>query len=373
MKVLYFLTHVTNSGGMEHIVIDKINYLANHGYYVSLAYFGTYDDDSFFPIDEKVKRIPIIQKKDIKSFRGKLVLAFGLVTKLKEIIRIVNPDVIVNANANTISWILPFIQRNIPKIVELHFSYDGLRLMNKELYSNNKVKAFANNMIRSFFYPLYSKCILLTEIDKKKWGFKNGFVIPNFTSLRVYKRSNLGTKRAICVGRLDYVKNIDLLIESWKIVTDRYPDWHLDVWGNGPLKDELQEKINRLKLAENVKLCGVTNNLANIYPDYSLFVLPSRYEGFPLVLVEAMNFGLPCIGFDISGNVAVIQDRKNGIIVKERTKEKLADSICELLSSNKMLELYSKNAVASVQKFEKENVMQMWMKLFKTIVYENCN
>ena len=94
----------------------------------------------------------------------------------------------------------------------------------------------------------------------------------------------------------------------------------------------------------------------NIYPDYSLFVLPSRYEGFPLVLVEAMNFGLPCIGFDISGNLAVIQDRKNGIIVKERTKEKLADSICELLSSNKMLELYSKNAVASVQKFEKENV-----------------
>lgn len=87
-------------------------------------------------------------------------MAFGLVTKLKEIIRIVNPDVIVNANANTISWILPFIQRNIPKIVELHFSYDGLRLMNKELYSNNKVKAFANNMIRSFFYPLYSKCIL---------------------------------------------------------------------------------------------------------------------------------------------------------------------------------------------------------------------
>lgn len=66
MKVLYFLTHVTNSGGMEHIVIDKINYLANHGYYVSLAYFGTYDDDSFFPIDEKVKRIPIIQKKRYK-------------------------------------------------------------------------------------------------------------------------------------------------------------------------------------------------------------------------------------------------------------------------------------------------------------------
>ena len=65
MKLLYFLTHITNSGGMEHIVIDKINYLANHGYYVSLAYFGTYDDDSFFPIDEKVKRIPIIQKKGV--------------------------------------------------------------------------------------------------------------------------------------------------------------------------------------------------------------------------------------------------------------------------------------------------------------------
>lgn len=368
MKLLYFLTHITNSGGMEHIVIDKINYLSNYGYDVSLAYFGTKDDKAFFAIDEKVRRFPIVQVKDPNSFREKIALSFRLIAQLKEIIKVVNPDVIVNANANTISWILPFIQRKIPKIVELHFSYDGLRLMNKELYANNKVKAFVNNMIRAVFYPLYTKCVVLTEIDRKKWGFKNCYVIPNFTSLYVTKQSKLQSKKAICVGRLDYVKNIDLLINAWKLVTDQYPDWCLDIWGNGPLKEKLQNEINKLKLTNKVKLCGVSNNLDCIYPEYSLFVLPSRYEGFPLVLVEAMSFGLPCIGFNISGNLAVIEDGQNGCIVQNRTQQELANSICKLISSPSLLKLYSDLAISSVDKFNKEKVMKMWMELFDKII-----
>lgn len=368
MKLLYFLTHITNSGGMEHIVIDKINYLASHGYNVSLAYFGSKDDKAFFAIDEKVRRFPIVQVKEPNSFREKISLSFRLIAQLKAIIKVTNPDVVVNANANTISWILPFIQRRIPKIVELHFSYDGLRLMNKELYANNKVKAFVNNMIRVVFYPLYTKCVVLTEIDKKKWGFKNGYVIPNFTSLYVTKQSNLQSKKAICVGRLDYVKNIDLLINAWKLVMEKYPDWCLDIWGNGPLKEELQDEIDKLKLTKSVKLCGVSNNLESIYPECSLFVLPSRYEGFPLVLVEAMSFGLPCIGFNISGNLAVIENGYNGCIVKNRTQQELANSICKLISSPSLLKQYSDQAKSSVDKFNKEKVMKMWMELFDKII-----
>lgn len=163
------------------------------------------------------------------------------------------------------------------------------------------------------------------------------------------------------------MKNIDLLINAWKLVTELYPDWSLDIWGNGPLKAKLQVEIDKLNLVGKVELCGVTNNLSEIYPESSLFVLPSRYEGFPLVLVEAMSYGLPCIGFNISGNLAVIEDGHNGIIVKDRTAQKLAESICKLISSPSLLKKYSDEALSSIEKFNKEKVMNMWMDLFNKI------
>lgn len=368
MKLMYFLTHITNSGGMEHIVIDKINYFAENGYEIALAYFGKETDEPFFPLSANVKKYPIDLFLDTSSLYIKGINFIKLISRLNGIIKRFSPDVIVNANAITISWILPFLKRNIPKIVELHFSYDGLMEMNKEYYGNNKFKCYINNKLRTTIYPKYHYCVLLTDTDKKKWGFRNAVVIPNFTNMHGISRNEHSAKNVICVGRLDPPKNIDLLVKSWKIVASAEPVWHLDIWGDGVLRTQIESLIVKLDLQDFVTLKGTSKKLDEEYPKYSLFVLPSRYEGFPLVLVEAMEYGLPCVGFDISGNIAVIEDGKNGIIVKKRTPEDLATAILSLIQSPSLRKKMSVYAANSIKKYSKENVMQMWTDLFNDMV-----
>lgn len=367
MKLLYFLPHITNSGGMERIVIDKLNYLVEQGSQVSLAYFGKLEDKPFFPLSETVKKIPIHEREDSGSFVGKLKSVGNLISALWQMIDEVQPDVIINANAPVVSWILPFVKRRIPKVVELHFSYDGMMIMNRELYGGNKFKSAFNNFLRRSLYPKYDRCILLTEADRQKWGFKNAVVIPNFTNLNASHKTDLQNKQIACVGRLDPQKNIDLLIKSWKHVKKEAPNWNLDIYGDGIYWDDYTELISELQLDDVVHLKGVSSDLHKVYPAYSFFVLPSRYEGFPLVLVEAMQFGLPCIGFDITGNTAVIQDGRNGIIVKQRDEKDLANAILKLIKSPDILKEMSAYSVASVQRYDKEKVMQMWEDLFNQL------
>lgn len=370
MKLLYFLPHITNSGGMERIVIDKINYLVNQGNQVCLAYFGDSSDISFFPIHGNVKRIAMREREDSGSFAGKLKSVRKLISTLCHVIESVQPDVIVNANVPVISWILPFVKKSIPKIVELHFSYDGMMIMNQELYGGNKLKSSFNNFLRRFLYPKYDRCVLLTDADKLKWSFKNAEVIPNFTNLNAYRKTDLNNKKAVCVGRLDPPKNIDLLIKAWAFVKKEVPEWELDIYGDGMFLNDYTKLIEEMHLEDVVHLKGVSSDLSNVYPYYSFFVLPSRYEGFPLVLVEAMQFGLPCVGFDITGNTTVIQNGKNGLIVKERDEKTLAKAILKLIKSPETLGNMSVRSVSSVQKYDKDKVMQMWENLFSRLIYD---
>lgn len=369
MKILYFLGHITNSGGMERIVIDKINYLADSGYDVSLAYYGTKEDKTFYPLNENVKRCPIVRYDGNQSFIKRMIIAVKSIVAILRIIGWEKPNIIVNANTVIVSWILPFIRRKIPKIVELHFSYDGMLIVNEEIYGKHSMKASFNNWLRRKIYPLYDRCVLLTEDDKKRWGFHNAVVIPNFTALDSSNKTDLKSKRAVCVGRLSYQKNIDILVDAWNIVAKSHPEWNLDIYGNGELEENLKRRIDTLGLESFVTLKGVSSKVQEEYPKYSLFVLPSRYEGFPLVLVEAMSFGLPCVGFPIVGNTTVIQTGKNGLLAEERTPKCLANSLIEIIEDEVLLKSMSINAVESVKKYEKNNVMKMWQKLFDSVVH----
>lgn len=130
----------------------------------------------------------------------------SIIGRVKQLIVNNRIDVVVNANTPLVSWILPFICKNIPKVLELHFSYEGLRIMNKELYGKNVLKAKFNQILRQVIYPLYDKCVLLTDDDKKAWNLKNSEVIPNFTNLDSSCKSKMDGIKALSVGRLTYQK-----------------------------------------------------------------------------------------------------------------------------------------------------------------------
>lgn len=368
MKILYFINHITNNGGIERIVFDKINYLKTiFNYEVGIAYFGNINDKTFFTLADGIQRYAIKDVPVGHSFFKKIGYSYSVRQQVITIINEFVPDIIVNANTPIVTWLLPFIKKSIPKIIELHFSYNGLLIMNQEIYGSNILKSNFNQLLRRSILPLYNKCIVLAKDDIKHWNFKNVEVISNFTKIKFNNRSSISTSKAICVGRLEYQKDHEILIRAWKIVQDKYPEWKLDIWGNGTLYNELQNLIEELGLSESVKLKGITSNIEKEYITSSLFILPSRYEGLPLVLIEAMCAGLPAIGFNISGVNDIIENEVNGILIKNRNIEALADAICCMIRNNSNLKKMGKNAVLSTSKFNEDFIMNKWKDLFENI------
>ena len=368
MRLLYFINSITNSGGMERIVIDKINYLANlDGYDVALSYYGTKEDKSFFAIDERVKLRPFTSQNIDDSLTKKFLLFLRLPGKVKRVIDDVKPDVIVNANTILVSWMLPFIRRSIPKVVELHFSYVGMKIISEEMYGNNWLKKTFNDRLRKWGYPKYDRCVLLTDDDLRDWGFRNAIVIPNFTNLKFSESTDTEKKKtAVNVGRLSPPKNQKMLVEAWLIVHQKEPEWKLEIWGDGEFREDLMTQIENLGLKDIVSLKGVSHHIEDVYRYASFFVLSSSYEGQPLVMIEALQAGLPCVCTAVNGVRGTIIDDYNGFLVEEMSAEALAIGILKMIKSSNLKGM-SQNSKESALFFSKETIMKQWVNLFNEL------
>ena len=374
MRLLYFLNSITNSGGMERIVIDKINYLVGlDGYEVVLAYYGIDEDCPFFPIDERVRLRPIGEWDFDDSLMKKFVYFLYLPRTVKRLIDEVRPDVIVNANTILVSWLLPFIRKSIPKIVELHFSYVGMRIISEEMYGRNWLKKEFNHRLRRWGYPKYDRCVLLTDDDLRDWHFKNAVVIPNFTNIKPqgYNQSEK-RKTVVNVGRLSPQKNQKVLVEAWNIVNEKFPDWELEIWGNGELHNDLAKQIADLGLERKVRLMGVSHHIEEVYRYASFFVLSSSYEGQPLVMIEALQSSLPCVCFAVNGVRGTIKNGENGYIIEDMAAEALAEGILKMIEHQQEIPAMAQRAKESAKNFEKETIMGRWTDLFEELCCKNA-
>ncbi len=365
MKLLYLINQITNSGGIERIVIDKVNYLVEHGYRVGLVYYGIRGETSFYPIDSRVELMPISRDVSSSSFTTKILSFRDIYSQTKKYITQYQPDVIVNANVRVVSYFLPFVFRTIPKIVELHFSYDGLKIMNHSLYGENYLKIWFQNLLRKTVYPRYDRCIVLTNDDAKSWGFKNIEVIENFSNVKTIDGiREHGFNCAITVGRLEFQKDHESLVRSWALVHQQHPEWILNIWGNGKEKLNLENLIKKYNLQGIINLCGVTNDIQAEYLKSDFFILSSRYEGQPLVMIEAMQCGLPCVSYAITGTRDVIENNKNGYLIEKHKPENLAEGICNMIENMRNWNNMSQCALTTTHRFEKESIMQKWITLF---------
>lgn len=373
MRLLYFLNSIINSGGMERIVIDKINYLVGlDGYEVALAYYGTEADKPFFPIDQRVRLCPMGMQNLGNSLTEKFVSFWRLPRKVGRLIDEVNPDIIVNANTILVSWLLPFIRRRIPKVVELHFSYAGMKIISEEMYGDNWLKKEFNYWLRRWGYPKYDRCVLLTDDDLRDWHFKNAIVIPNFTNIKPQEYNLLEKrKRVVNVGRLSPPKNQKVLVEAWSIVNKKAPDWRLEIWGSGELYDDLAKQITDLGLEEKVNLMGGTHHIEEVYCYASFFVLSSSYEGQPLVMIEALQSSLPCVCFAVNGVRGTIKNGGNGYIIENMTAEALADGILKMIEHQDEIPAMAQRAKESAKVFEKERIMARWTALFEELTQKD--
>ncbi|MCD8260521.1 MAG: glycosyltransferase, partial [Bacteroides sp.] len=222
----------------------------------------------------------------------------------------------------------------------------------------------------------YDKFIILTQEDKIYWPHQGNIeVIPNYVKLnKEEKLSDLNQKRVISVGRVSYEKGFDSLFSAWQQVNKYYPQWELDLIGgevSRETRQELKDQITSLGLEKSVRLYPATNQIGDEYLKSSLYVLSSRCEGLPLVLIEAMSFGLPAVSFACKCSPKdIITDQWDGILVPDGHIDKLAEGIMQLLKDPDKLAVYGRNAFEKSKQFNEENIMKRWKHLFESLKAE---
>jgi glycosyltransferase involved in cell wall biosynthesis len=175
----------------------------------------------------------------------------------------------------------------------------------------------------------------------------------------------LNNKNVIAVGRLSPQKGYDMLIDAWSKVCQIYPDWKLEIYGDGELKDVLSKKISDSWMDNCVKLCGVVSDIQDKYLESSIFVLSSLYEGLPMAMIEAMTCGLPIVAFDCEyGPRELVTNEYNGFLVEPQDVNSLADKIIQLIDNADLRTTFGGNSIQKSKELAVDKIMNEWIALF---------
>ena len=377
MKILYCMCSLYNPGGMERVLLNKVRYLREKmGWDVSVVTTDQHGRPTFYPFPEGVRIIDLGINYTDDNGKNPVLKTLGYLRRrrkhrkaLAELLLRERPDIVDSLYPSESSFI-PAIKDGSKKVLELHFN-KFFRLQ----YGRSGLLGLADRLrtrqderiVRRF-----DSFVVLTEEDKGYWGnLPNISVIPNAAITSEARRSDCSAHRVIAVGRLDYQKGFDRLIESWSIVKkdSEYSDWHLDIFGQGEWKEMLEEMIIRKGLSNSAMINKPTNSINEEYSKSSMIVMTSHYEGFGMVLVEAMLCGVPAIAFNCKcGPKDIIDDGRNGLLVPEGDVPALADAMKKLMRDEALRQKMGAEALKIRDKYSEERVMDSWVRLFESLV-----
>ena len=234
-----------------------------------------------------------------------------------------------------------------------------------------RLKAKIETYLEDKISNKYDLFVVLTNEDKIKWKNSKVEVIPNFLEKYPTKISELKNKKIISVGRLDYQKGFDLLIDVFEKVTRVHPEWKLEIYGEGEEKEKLNEKIKNKNLDGNIKLNGVTIEIGKKYIEASIYVMSSRYEGFGMVLLEAQAYGLPIVSFNCPcGPKDIITANKNGFLCNFGNIDDMAEKIIYLIDNIEIRKNFGKKARENSLEYSEEKIMEKWENLLQVLIKE---
>lgn len=370
MKIVYCILGTFNSGGMERVLANKANYLAKLGHEITIITTDQQNRKPYFNLDESIKQIDLGINYTGNNNSGLFKKLVDYPKKqsehkklLKNLLFKIKPDITVSLFDHEVT-LLPNIHDGSKKIVEIHFSRfkrmqygrKGIWKIIDKIRSNNDLKTVKK----------YDKFVVLTEEDKSYWGdLDNIAVIPNANSFKISEPSNLNSKNVIAVGRYDYQKRFEDLIDIWAIVHQEEPEWHLNIFGKGPEKDVLQKMIERLNLNDSVTLREPVRNIDEQYLNSSMIVMTSRYEGLPMALLEGQVAGLPLISYTCKcGPKDIISEGVNGFLLEEGDKSGFAKRVIELIRNENLRKEFGEKSFQLSNNFSEEKIMQKWLELF---------
>lgn len=373
MRILYIFRSLAVWGGIERVLVDKMNYLSTHGNEVFMLTTCQGEHPVPYLLEDAVQMEDLgIQFHLQYRYQGFRKIIDGyrrtrLFEKcLSERLLIIQPDVIVCTTADPVFSIAK-VKGKIPLVVESHsicsrtFGEKGIRQRHiAHLLKKGLEKA--------------SCVVALTEGDAKEWRaiHPNVKVIPNIVHLNEGEVSNCQNRRVIWVGRFDYQKRPLEMVKIWQQVQPAFPDWHLDIYGEGvqmsALLEAIRETIRSQKV--NIHLHEPTSHIFEAYRNSSILVVTSLYEPFGLVIIEAMSCGIPVISYDSSyGPASIISDGIDGFLVKNNSRELFVDCLMKVMSDESMRLNMSTKAIESSKRFSSDIIMYKW----KSLLSELCS
>ena len=356
MKILYLVPDINNEGGVARVLSIKANYwIEKYGYEVHIITQNNGHSKLFYHFNEQ------IQLHDLK-LKGNLISFFlDYIKQLNVFVKRINPDIIVVCDNGLKAYTIPFILNTNKKLVLESHNSRFLELKASNFWLFSKLKYW----FRNFGASKFSQFVALSSYSLKEWNLKNGHVIANPNIYFDGQLASLKNQRVIAVGRHVYEKGFDMLLPIWKKVISKYPNWQLDIYGQLDENKTYIELAKTLEIEQNITFYEPVKNLQEIYSNYSFLLMTSRFEGFPMVVLEALAAGLPCLAFDCPvGPKALITNNYNGFLIKEGDSESFINHVFKLIENENYHFELSKKALESIEKFNVEIIMKQWNQLF---------
>ncbi|MCI1648479.1 MAG: glycosyltransferase family 4 protein [Bacteroides sp.] len=374
MKIVYCIAATYNSGGMERVLVNKANYLVCRGYDVCVITTDQGGRPSFFELNDCIRQYDLrvnYERNNGKSFLNKLfyypLKRYKHKHRLKSLLMQLRADIVISMFCNDV-FLLPGIHDGSCKVLEIHFSkFKRIQYGRRGLW---RLADWYRSRMDECVVSKFHRFIVLTHEDAEYWGnLPNMLVIPNALSFYPGQIATLNNKRVIAIGRYDYQKGFDRLIQVWNLVHRLQPDWVLDIIGSGELAGKLQSQIDMNGLQNSIALRSPTNHIEEEYLASSLFVMTSRYEGLPMVLLEAQACGLPIVSFACKcGPKDLITDGENGFLVADGDVELMAIRLVELMKNETLRRKMGDNARVNAGLFLEKKVMDKWEDLFHELI-----
>ena len=354
-KICFLISDISKIGGTERVCCEIANMLFIGGFQIHVL--SMYDSKPFFKLAAGIKSSSVLAKKVNK------LLIPHTIWKLRRKLQMINPDVIIDVDSALFIYTrLASLKMPLKIIIWEHFNFQFAR------------QALARRWSRKFALKFADAIITLTAKDRAVWQKFTStvpiFHIPNPAPTvpvqlkRVEKR-----KIVLSVGRLTSQKGFDLLLEVWENVRQNdISNWTLYIVGSGELENVLKKKIAQLNFETSVQLIPSTREIEKYYQQAAIFCMTSRFEGFPMVLLEAQAFGLPLVSFNCeTGPSEIITSGYNGILVENGNINAMAKELSTLMDSEETRRKYGNNSLKNAQKYQGDEIIKLWFKVFSEL------
>ncbi|NDV65183.1 glycosyltransferase family 4 protein [Bacteroides sp. 224] len=377
-KIVYIVGGLYSPSGMGQVLSLKTNYLAEHSdYSIHIVLTEREQQPLFYKMSDNINIVNFdinFDELDTMPLFRKLYHYYikqrTYKKKLYKYLMELKPAITVSAIRREINFINSIPDGSI-KIGELHFNKSDYRVFKKKFlprFINSYItNVWKNKLIHEL--KKLSHFVVLTHEDEANWTeIERISVIPNPLSFYPETTSDCSNKKVISAGRYTWQKGFERLIDAWEIVNKKHPDWKLYIYGYGD-RQHYQNLANQKGLEKSLRCEPPTSNIRNEYLNSSIFVLSSRYEGFGMVIIEAMSCGIPPVSFDCPcGPKDIIEDKVTGLLVPNGNIEELANKIIWLIENESARKEMGKKSYTSARKYKIENVMKQWMDLFASVL-----